>query len=220
MNPLSLEQLVKIIQGQKHSKNDFPDAMFQNIQLDSRQCEAGDLFWAVKGEIHDGHHFISDALQRGAVAAVVSQPLHKPFPQIIVNDTHKALGQFANWHRRQQSGMVIGVTGSVGKTTTRHMIHSVLSVKYQGIQSPKNFNNQFGVPLSLLSMSANDDFAVIEIGASAPGEVAELGKIAQHEVAVMTSIAEAHLAGFGSLEKHCNPNVNCSTLSAMTVSSC
>ena len=171
------------------------------MQLDSRKCRPGDLFWAVRGENQDGHNFIADAINRGAIAAVVSQPLHKPIPQIVVDETHSALGQFANWHRNQQSGMVIGVTGSVGKTTTRHMIHTVLSEKYDGVQSPKNFNNQFGVPLSLLSMSTDDEFAVIEIAASAPGEVAELGKIAEHEVAVITSIAEAHLAGFGSLER-------------------
>jgi UDP-N-acetylmuramoyl-tripeptide--D-alanyl-D-alanine ligase len=96
--------------------------------------------------------------------------------------------------------MVIGVTGSVGKTTTRQMIHSVLSARYRGVQSPRNYNNQFGVPLSLLEIGPQDEYAVIEIGASAPGEVAHLGKTVQHEVAVITSVAEAHLSGFGSIE--------------------
>jgi UDP-N-acetylmuramoyl-tripeptide--D-alanyl-D-alanine ligase len=201
MNTLSLEQLISAINGQIHPQGQISAGTFESVQLDSRNCRPGDLFWAVHGENQDGHNFIADAIKRGAVAAVVSQPLHKPLPQVVVKDTHVALGQFANWHRSQQSGMVIGVTGSVGKTTTRHMIHTVLSGRYQGIQSPKNFNNQFGVPLSLLSMSSDDEFAVIEIAASAPDEVAQLGRITEHEVAVITSIAEAHLAGFGSLER-------------------
>ncbi|MDC0273565.1 MAG: UDP-N-acetylmuramoyl-tripeptide--D-alanyl-D-alanine ligase [Planctomycetaceae bacterium] len=201
MNTHTLEQLISAINGRKYPQGEFSTATFESVQLDSRNCRPGDLFWAVRGENQDGHNFIADAIKRGAVAAVVSQPLHKPFPQIVVEDTHSALGQFANWHRSQQSGMVIGVTGSVGKTTTRHMIHTVLSGRYRGVQSLKNFNNQFGVPLSLLSMSTDDEFAVIEIAASAPGEVAALGKITEHEVAVITSIAEAHLAGFGSLER-------------------
>ena len=200
MNSLSLQQLVSSINGRLHPSGECSDVNFQSVQLDSRNCREGDLFWAVRGEKQDGHNFIADAFKRGAVAAVVSQPLHQPLTQIVVDDTIASLGEFGNWYRRQQSGLVIGVTGSVGKTTTRHMIHSVLSGHFSGVQSPRNFNNQFGVPLSLLSMEEEDEFAVIEVGASAPGEVAQLGKIAEHEVAVITSIAEAHLSGFGSLE--------------------
>lgn len=200
MNPLPLTQLVSTLNGRQHPPGESLDVRFQTVQLDSRKCREGDLFWAVRGEKLDGHHFIADAFKRGAVAAVVSQPLHQPLPQVIVDDTITALGDFGNWYRRQQSGLVIGVTGSVGKTTTRHMIHSVLSARFQGVQSPQNFNNQFGVPLSLLSMSDDDEFAVIEVAASGPGEVAQLGQIAEHEVAVITSIAEAHLSGFGTLE--------------------
>ncbi|MBD3675146.1 MAG: UDP-N-acetylmuramoyl-tripeptide--D-alanyl-D-alanine ligase [Planctomycetaceae bacterium] len=201
MTPLSFAQLVSAVDGRQHPHGECPNVTFHSVQLDSRKCREGDLFWAVRGENEDGHHFIADAFQRGAVAAVVSQPLQQSLPQIIVDDTITALGAFGNWYRRRQSGLVIGVTGSVGKTTTRNMIHTVLSGHYRGVQSPQNFNNQFGVPLSLLSMSEEDEFAVIEVGASAPGEVAQLGKIAEHEVAVITSIAEAHLSGFGSLER-------------------
>lgn len=173
---------------------------FSRVRLDSRQCGPGDVFWAVPGERFDGHQFISDAFKRGATAAVVSQPLLKKLPQVVVENTVEALSEFANWYRRQQASMVIGVTGSVGKTTTRQMIHEVLSARYRGVQSPRNYNNQFGVPLSLLEINPQDEYAVIEIGASAPGEVLQLGQTVQHEVAVITSVSEAHLSGFGSIE--------------------
>jgi UDP-N-acetylmuramoyl-tripeptide--D-alanyl-D-alanine ligase len=200
MTPVSLKQLISATNGHWHPPGDIPQMDFHRVQLDSRQCGPGDLFWAVRGERLDGHQFISDALNRGARAAVVSQPLLKKLPQVVVEDTVSALGQFAGCYRKQQSSMVIGVTGSVGKTTTRHMIHAVLSARHQGVQSPRNFNNQYGVPLSLLQIDPQDEFAVIEVGASSPGEVAQLGRIVQHEVAVITSVSEAHLDGFGSIE--------------------
>lgn len=199
MQSLPLTNLIDILQGR--TSGDLVGKNADSVSIDSRTIEAGELFWAIEGESHDGHDFLADAERKGAVAAVVSRVIAEiKIPQIIVEDTTEALGRLARRHRDQQPGIVIGVTGSVGKTTARHMLHCLLSQKYSGIQSPSNFNNQIGVPLSLLQMKPEHEFAVIELAASAPGEIRELGTITRHEVALITSIAEAHLAGFGSID--------------------
>ncbi|HSG71590.1 MAG TPA: UDP-N-acetylmuramoyl-tripeptide--D-alanyl-D-alanine ligase [Planctomycetaceae bacterium] len=200
MPSLLLTNLTDILQARV--SGDLAGRSFSSVSIDSRTIEAGELFWAIEGPHHDGHNYLAEAERQGAVAAVVSRvidDLH--IPQIIVEETTAALGRFARWHRDQQPGIVIGVTGSVGKTTARHMLHGLLSHKYSGIQSPFNFNNQVGVPLSLLQMQPEHEFAVIELAASAPGEIRELGSITRHEVAWITSIAEAHLEGFGSIDQ-------------------
>ena len=127
---------------------------------------------------------------------------HGPVPPlIVVEDTLTALGEFARWYRSQQEGLVIGVTGSFGKTTTREMIHAVLSAAHPGVRSLKNFNNHIGLPLSLLELDQSHEFAVLEMGASAVGEIAMLAEIAQPEVGVITGIGLAHVEGFGSPER-------------------
>ncbi|MFM9964714.1 MAG: UDP-N-acetylmuramoyl-tripeptide--D-alanyl-D-alanine ligase [Planctomycetaceae bacterium] len=184
------------------------------VVIDSRLTQPGDLFWALRGEHHDGHEFLAEARRRGAGAAVVRRERldqahvawangseHEPVPPlIVVEDTLTALAEFACWHRSQQAGLVIGVTGSFGKTTTREMIHAVLSASRSGVRSLKNFNNHIGLPLSLLELDPTHEFAVLEMGASAVGEIAMLAKIAQPEVGVITGIGLAHVVGFGSPE--------------------
>lgn len=184
------------------------------VEIDSRRVKPGDLFWALRGEHHDGHDFLVEARHHGAGVAVVSR--HKlaqaqqawragatngaDAPLIVVDDTLTALADFARWHRQRQSGLVIGVTGSFGKTTTREIIHAVLSVSKPCVRSLKNYNNHIGLPLSLLELDANHEFAVLEMGASAVGEIAMLAGIAQPQVGVITGIGLAHVEGFGSPE--------------------
>jgi UDP-N-acetylmuramoyl-tripeptide--D-alanyl-D-alanine ligase len=162
------------------------------------------LFFAIIGERADGHDFVRDALGRGAVCAVVSRPELFAEPDadrfIMVRDTIEALGRLGAYHRRQLAATVIGVTGSNGKTTTRELIHHVLSGSRPGRQAPKSFNNQIGVPLTLLSPGAADEFLVVELGSNAPGEIQHLAELTEPDVGVLVSIGPAHLAGLGSIE--------------------
>ncbi len=190
------------------------DARCGRVMIDSRLILPGDLFWALPGEHHDGHDFLAEAQQRGASAAVVqfdrlpqAQQLwqngaqHSPeSPLIVVENTLTALAEYAHWHRPNHEALVIGVTGSFGKTTTREMIHAVLSASHSGIRSVKNFNNHIGLPLSVLELNRSHDFAVFEMGASALDEIALLAEIARPDIGVITGIGLAHVEGFGSPE--------------------
>jgi len=201
MQAISFEELIAIIGGTPVSITDLK-AQCHRLEIDSRKIQPGDLFWALEGERHDGHKFTKQAFASGAVAAVVeaekSARVHGP--RIEVEDSLFALWQLAHWHRRRSEALVIGVTGSVGKTTTRRMIASVLSARFSGIESPLNFNNKFGVPLSLLQLEPHHEFAVIELGASRQGEIEALSTVAEPEVGAITAIGPAHLDEFGNLE--------------------
>jgi UDP-N-acetylmuramoyl-tripeptide--D-alanyl-D-alanine ligase len=214
MSPVSLTSLATAVRGQVVGEAE-PSVEFRRVEIDSRRVQSGDLFWALPGEHHDGHSFLIEARYRRAAAAVVKRDRlahaqagwtlgsgHSPVPPlIVVDDTLVALAEFARWYRSQQSGLVIGVTGSVGKTTTREMIHAVLSAAHPGVRSLKNFNNHIGLPLSLLELDSAHEFAVLEMGASAVGEIALLAEIARAEIGVITGIGLAHVAGFGSPER-------------------
>ena len=214
MHCVSLHSLATATRGEivGHSES---ETTYDRVVIDSREVKPGDLFWALRGEHHDGHAFLVEARHRGAGAAVVRRDRlvqaqeawktgsgHSPVPPlIVVEDTLVALADFARWYRSQQEGLVIGVTGSFGKTTTREMIHTVLSAAHLGVRSLKNFNNHIGLPLSLLELDPSHEFAVLEMGASAVGEIAMLAEIAQPEVGVITGIGLAHVEGFGSPER-------------------
>jgi UDP-N-acetylmuramoyl-tripeptide--D-alanyl-D-alanine ligase len=199
MDLLSLAQLADVIHGQLTDAN--PELTASEISTDSRSVQPGDLFWCLSGDRFDGHDFAAAALSRGAVAAVVAKPQASriPGPRIIVRDPLAALGTLARWHRRRQDAMVIGVTGSVGKTSTKELIYAALSKQFQGMRSPGNFNNQVGLPKSLLSIGPHDEFAVLELGASREGEISRLAALAEPEVGVITAIGKAHLESFGSV---------------------
>ena len=214
MHPVPLHSLASASHGEVVGQSDGQTS-FTRVEIDSRGVRQGDVFWALRGEHHDGHSFLVEARHRGAGAAVVRRDRlaqtqeawkagsghgHVP-PLIAVEDTLVALAEFARWYRSQQEGLVIGVTGSFGKTTTREMIHAVLSAAHPGVRSLKNFNNHIGLPLSLLELDQSHEFAVLEMGASAVGEIAMLAEIAQPEVGVITGIGLAHVEGFGSPEQ-------------------
>ena len=156
----------------------------------------------MRGTKYDGHNFVNEAICRGAIACVVERncKLQLTGPRIIVDDTRRALGDFARWFRQRREALIIGVTGSVGKTTTREMIHAVLSAEHVGKQSQSNYNNEIGLPLSLLELAAGDEFAVYEMGAARIGDIRELCEIACPEVGVITRIGKAHLETFGTVE--------------------
>jgi UDP-N-acetylmuramoyl-tripeptide--D-alanyl-D-alanine ligase len=170
------------------------------VVTDSRRIEPGDVFWALVGPHHDGSDFAEDAFHRGAAGAVVGRAVAVPEDRWIVrvDDTQRALGQWAVRTREKFKGTVIAVTGSVGKTTTREMIHTVLRTRLRGTASPRNYNNHVGLPLSMLLMEPSHDYAVLELGASCAGEIAALAETCRPTIGVITQIADAHLAGFGS----------------------
>jgi UDP-N-acetylmuramoyl-tripeptide--D-alanyl-D-alanine ligase len=201
MQPISFHELIAAVGGTPVGLPAL-EQKFARVEIDSRSIRPGDLFWALQGKKQDGHKFVKQAFAAGAVAAVVerAQALRLPEPRIEVDDALAALWLFANWYRRQFETLVISVTGSVGKTTTRRVIAAVLSARFAGIESPLNFNNEFGVPLSLLQIEAQHEFAVIELAASSEGEIEALAAIAQPEVGAVTAVGPAHLDEFGSLE--------------------
>lgn len=201
MDRLTLSQILFATNGRAVGF-ERPDVGFDRVATDSRTAGPGDVFWAIVGRRHDGHNFVRDALARGAKASVVHhEDAAAAGPAIVVDDTTQALGRLAQWYREGREALVIGVTGSVGKTTTREMIHAVLSIRFRGVRSPQNYNNHIGVPLSILDIETAHEFAVLELAASGPGEIKRLSEIAQPEVGVVTSVGVAHLAGFGGHEQ-------------------
>jgi UDP-N-acetylmuramoyl-tripeptide--D-alanyl-D-alanine ligase len=170
------------------------------VAIDSRRIEPGDVFWALAGPDRDGSDFVEDAFGRGAAGAVVGRTVAVPEDRWIirVDDTQRALERWAARTREKFAGQVIAVTGSVGKTTTRQMIHTVLSTRLRGTASPRNYNNHIGLPLSMLPMEPSHDYAVLELGASGAGEIAALAELCRPTIGVITQVADAHLAGFGS----------------------
>src|SRR5277367_2441478 len=180
-----------------------PKAVAQGYSIDSRTIRPGELFFAVKGELMDGHDFVTQAIEKGAVAAVIrtdQAPRYTDKPRLIpVNDTLVALQTLASAVRRLWAKPLIGVTGSTGKTTTKEAIAHVLSTRFRVLKSEGNFNNHFGLPLMLLKIEPEHDVAVIEMGMSAAGEIRALAKIAQPEIGVVTNVAPVHLEFFDSL---------------------
>jgi UDP-N-acetylmuramoyl-tripeptide--D-alanyl-D-alanine ligase len=202
MERVTLNQLLAATGG-RPSVGAANTVAFTRVVTDSRTVERGDLFWALRGERHDGHTFAAEAARRGAVACVAATDSTIPggLPAALVADTIQGLKDFAHWYRQRKDALVVGVTGTVGKTTTREMIYAVLQTRFDGSRSPKNFNNHIGLPLSVLEMHDDHHFAVLEMGASKVGEIRELAAVAVPQAGVLTSIGIAHLEGFGSLEQ-------------------
>ncbi len=174
------------------------DARFERVVIDSRAVAVGDLFVALRGEHHDGHGFVGRAQQAGAVAALVSDWVDAPLPQLRVADTLLGLQQMAAAWRQRFSMPVVAVTGSNGKTTTKQLLASVFAVRGPVLATQGNLNNHIGVPLTLLSLREAHRTAVIEMGANHAGEIARLCELARPDVGVVTQAGDAHLEGFGS----------------------
>ncbi len=194
MMSLTLDEVVRAVQGRPSGV--LAPVCVRGVSTDSRTVEAGEVFFALRGARFDGHAHVDEALAKGAVAAVVALPCGPDSrPVVYVGDTIEALGRLAAFHRSQRSTHVIAVTGSNGKTTTKCMIDHVLSGCMSGRSAPRSFNNAVGVPLTLLSAQAGDDYLVVELGTNARGEISGLAKMAAPTVGVITSIGDAHLDG-------------------------
>jgi UDP-N-acetylmuramoyl-tripeptide--D-alanyl-D-alanine ligase len=174
----------------------------RRVCTDSRQVEPGDLFFALLGERFDGHQYASDAIARGAVAAVVD-PRRLPArsraePLIEVPDPLLALGSLAAWHRNRFNVRMVAVTGSLGKTTTKDLIHALLSEQWRTLKSPGNLNAEIGLPMTLLDLNEEHEAAVVEMAMRGPGQIRYLARIARPEVAVITNIGLSHMELLGS----------------------
>ncbi len=170
-----------------------------SVCTDTRKIEEGCLFIALKGENFDGNAFVEDALSKGAAAAVSSRDIADP-RVLKVSDTCKALSQIAGMYRRRFSIPVIALTGSVGKTTTKEMVHCVISSKYKTLKSLGNLNNQIGMPMTVFSLDETYEAAVFEMGMADFGEISNLSRVAAPTLGILTNIGVSHMETLGSRE--------------------
>jgi len=184
-----------------------PVARLAGVSIDSRTVRAGELFVAIHGPRHDGHDHVAGALERGALAALVAAEKVDGYPDtirekcVVVGDTFLALKQLARAVRETWGGKIAGVTGSVGKTTTKEILAALLGARFRVLKSEGNFNNEYGLPLTLFRLEDTHEAAVLEMGMSRRGELARLAEIARPDVGVVTRVSPAHLEFFSSLDE-------------------
>ena len=184
-----------------------PLARLAGVSIDSRTIRAGELFVAIHGPSHDGHDYVAGAMEKGALAAVVAGPLLSRYPGwlqdrcISVSDTLEALHNLARAVRKEWGKKVCGITGSVGKTTTKEIVAALLGSQLRVLKTEGNFNNEYGLPLTLFHLEETDDVAVLEMGMSFPGELRRLAAIALPDVAIETTVSPAHLLNFSSVDE-------------------
>jgi UDP-N-acetylmuramoyl-tripeptide--D-alanyl-D-alanine ligase len=182
-------------------------ARVAGVTIDSRTVRAGELFIAIHGPRHDGHDHVAGALERGAVAAMVAEGQRDRYSEAVwgrclaVADTFVALKGLARALREAWGGKIAGVTGSVGKTTTKEILAALLGTRFRVLKSEGNFNNEYGLPLTLFRLDETHQAAVLEMGMSRSGELSRLAEIARPDVGVVTRVAPAHLEFFASVEE-------------------
>ena len=195
----TVEELARAVDGEVFDVEE--SATVTGVSTDSRHVKTGDAFVAIKGDKFDGHDFTGSAIVNGAVVCIVERGRrYYGLPRIEVADTLIALGHLAKFHRVRTAphAKAIGITGSVGKTTTKELIALVLGRKFNVTKSPKSFNNAVGLPLTLLKVSETTEFIISEVGTNHPGEIAYLAARLRPDVAVLTRIGYAHIGFFGS----------------------
>ena len=196
MIALTLTELTQAVDGQLFGENLTINA----ISTDSRALNAGDVFLALQGPNFDGHKFVKQASEQGCSAVIVQQFYDEiAMAQVVVADTHQALGQIAAYVKAKVAPKTVAITGSSGKTTVKEMVAAVLSRLGNVLATQGNFNNDIGVPLTLLRLEEKHDFAVVELGANHIGEIAYTSGLVKPDVAIINNIAAAHLEGFGDL---------------------
>jgi UDP-N-acetylmuramoyl-tripeptide--D-alanyl-D-alanine ligase len=214
---LTLRQIVEALAGEQQFSS---SQMITDVVIDSRCAIPGSLFVAFSGDKSDGHHFVGDAFSRGSVAALIERPvpgdhctvdLAQPSVSeslagltlpvcFLVGNTLTAIQELAAVWRRQFAPRVIGITGSVGKTTTKELVHAVLDTRYCTLKSEGNLNNEIGLPLTLLHLDNTYEYVVVEMGMYALGEISTLARIARPQVGVVTNIGPVHLERLGSIQ--------------------
>ncbi|PKM18873.1 MAG: UDP-N-acetylmuramoyl-tripeptide--D-alanyl-D-alanine ligase [Gammaproteobacteria bacterium HGW-Gammaproteobacteria-15] len=195
MISLRCSDITEILNGSLHGD----DATVTSVSTDSRSISAGELFIALKGPNFDGTAFVAEVKAKGAIAVVTEQQVSEAISQIVVKDTRLALGQLAAAVKARLAPKTIAVTGSAGKTTVKEMMAAILSRRGQVLSTQGNFNNDIGVPLTMLRLTEKHNYAVLELGANHQGEIAYTTSLAKPDVAIITNVAASHLEGFGDV---------------------
>ncbi|MCD7733520.1 MAG: UDP-N-acetylmuramoyl-tripeptide--D-alanyl-D-alanine ligase [Clostridiales bacterium] len=202
MESITVAELLTAVNGELLQPYD-EQTSFAQVDTDSRSITPGSLFIPLVGETFDGHRYLDQALEQGAVGCLTQMPMETYRPDrfyVLVEDTTTALGDLARYYRSRFDIRVIGITGSVGKTTTKDMVASVLSRKYNVLKTQGNYNNNIGVPKTLFGLNASHQVAVVEMGMNHMGEIDYLTRIAQPDIAIITNIGDAHIENLGSRE--------------------
>ena len=194
MNEMSLAQIAAACCGTYIGAEAEKTVSVTGVVIDSRQVEPGNLYIPIRGERVDGHKFISDVFAKGAAAVLSEEKLKQPAgPYILVDSSEQALKDIAEYYRSTLPIRIVGITGSVGKTSTKEMIAAVLAQKYRVLKTEGNLNNEIGLPLTILKIREEHEVAVIEMGISEFGEMHRLAKVARPDVCVLTNIGQCHL---------------------------
>ena len=198
MQPIKAGEVLYAVRGELLAGD--LNAKVTGVSTDTRTLKEGDLFFALTGESSDGHKFLADALAKGASGLVVSHKVEARRLAIRVADTLIALGELAAYYRSQFDPVVVGVTGSVGKTTTREMIAAVVAARGPVLRSAGNFNNEIGVPITLFELNSKHKTAVIEMAMRGPGQIDYLARMAKPSIGVITNIHMSHIELLGTLD--------------------
>lgn len=193
---LNLSEIAIAVDGQLQGE----DCAISSVTTDTRKISPGDLFIALVGASFDGHQFIEQAQAAGAAAFIVDRPIDSVQPYIVVADTQQALGALGAYVKAQVNPKTVAITGSNGKTTTKEMVAAILAGEGSVLATAGNFNNEIGVPLTLLRLTHEHQFAVIELGANHKGEIAYTCSLTQPDVALINNVMPAHIEGFGSIQ--------------------
>lgn len=197
MKDMTLEHIARACGGTYHGPEEKKHECIRGITIDSRQIEPDWLFVATVGERVDGHSFVGQVMEKGALCALVEKVPEIECPYILVPDTFQALKDLAAFYRSRISCKVVGITGSVGKTSTKEMIAGVLAAKYNVLRTAGNYNNEVGVPLTLFRIRDEHEVAVVEMGISDFGEMSRLTAMVRPDICVITNIGECHLENLG-----------------------
>jgi len=201
MKNMTLSNIASACNGRLYSDKDCIRKEVSGVVIDSRLVQKDFLFIATKGKTVDGHSYIDSAFKSGALAVICEQAPQNPAgPYILVDNSLQALKDIAKWYRSQLNIKVVGITGSVGKTSTKEFISSVLATKYRVLKTEGNFNNEIGLPLTILRLQEHHEIAVLEMGISDFGEMHRLSDIARPDICVITNIGQCHLENLGSRE--------------------
>ena len=197
----TLAHLVDLLQAMPlHLSDSLLTSTTIGVNTDTRSLQPGEVFLALRGDHFDGHRFGVAAIEQGAIAAIVDHPLETDVPQLLVENTLTAYQCIGQWWRQQFQIPIIAITGSVGKTTTKELIAAVLSTHGTVLKTEANFNNEIGVPKTLLGLTSDHDYAVVEMGMRGPGQIAEITQVAQPDIGVITNVGTAHIGRLGSRE--------------------